>query len=179
MTLHIVALSDSFKFIPQDVISQLFFIKFSASNSSFTQCVRKYNPILSSSSHENSCNSNHPSYTDDRNLDRLECVVTNTDYSFTSCSWQNIHYETNGSCIYLVSSSSQLTIERSSFIDCSADKECGGAIYVYYINKATIHDSIIISCHVLSCSKDEFGGGGAYLEYIIQQCLISSTIFIN
>ena len=111
-------------------------------------------------------------------MNRFKCL-TNGEYSFINCQWQGSTHESHGSCIYLVNSSSELSVEKCSFSDCETKTGCGGAVYGYNINKVHIYDSSFLRCNILSTSNDEYGGGGIYLEYIHTEVLIKSSSFLD
>ena len=100
-------------------------------------------------------------------------------YSFTNCDWKYLRMDYNGSAISLTNSQSTLTVGKCSFIDCIADAECGGAIYVQGINKVTLTESMFIHCEILSSHYYENGGGCVYLESVTTEVLIKSSSFLD
>ena len=112
-------------------------------------------------------------------MERYYCLEVNGDYSFTNCQWHGCRHSSNGSCIFLVNSSSSLSIERSSFTNCNIQAGNGGAIYLYQINKAHIYDSSFLRCNILSYSHPEHGGGFVSLELVSQEVLIKSSCFCD
>ena len=112
-------------------------------------------------------------------MNRFECLATNCDYSFNNCEWSDCKSPSNGSCIYLVNSSSTLTINTCSYTECIAEADCGGAVYVYAINKATITESSFVHCKILSASYQEYGGGCIYLELVSDEVLIRLCSFLD
>ena len=111
-------------------------------------------------------------------MSRFQCL-TNADYSFTNCHWYKCSHESNGSCIYLVNTSSTLTVDKCSFIDCEAESGCGGAIYGYNINKVNTSHSSFILCRITYRSHVEHGGGSVYLERISDEIIMTTSSFVD
>ena len=152
-------------------------LSFSSSNSSFLECTRKHDTHYLLSNGE--CNPSQSSYQDNQEMERLSCSTTDGDYSFSNCRWSICSYASNASCIYLVNSSSSLTVDKCSFTDCKANAGCGGAIYGYNINRVNVMQSSFLRCNILSSSHSEHGGGGMYLEYVTDEVIIQSSSFID
>ena len=104
--------------------------------------------------------------------------VLTEDTFFSNCQWKSCR-ATSGGSIYVESKKIELTIDQCLFVDSTAEKDYGGAIYVYGINKATITESSFLHCNILSSDNNENGGGGIYLELVSDEVLIRLCTFLD
>ena len=151
-------------------------VLFTSSNSSFTECVRNHN--LQRISSNNYYYNAFQSHENNQNMKRFVCAEEG-EYLFTNCDWTELTIDYNGSAISLTNSESTLIVEKCSFTDCIVEADCGGAIYVYGINKATITESSFVHCNILSSDNNENGGGGIYLELVSDEVLIRLCSFLD
>ena len=129
--------------------------------------MRKYLSSTSSFllSSDNDCSS--PSYTGchfDDNNPLTSSLSTST--SFASCSFRGLVSNTHGGAIYISSTSIKLTVDKCSFIDCTAKNGCGGAIYAYPAKEVTSKETLFIRCNIAASGDQYDGGGGIFMTSV-------------
>ena len=120
-----------------------------------------------------------PSYENISHMDSFICSGTAGEYSFTNCHWRDSVSDDNGAAISLTGVGSSLTVEKCSFIDCKAKGDCGGAISIHTINKASIIESFFLHCNVADSTNYSHGGGCVYLEDVRKNLFIKLSCFID
>ena len=104
--------------------------------------------------------------------------VLSGDTNFDNCEWSSCS-ATYGGAISVENKNIELIIEQCFFKDCTAEKDCGGAIYINHINKFKITESSFYHCTVLSNANHYNSGGGIHLYNVAQDALIQSTSFLD
>ena len=106
-------------------------------------------------------------------------LTFSADTTFTSCNFTSLTSSDNGGAISLANSDSTLTVEQCSFTDCTAQNDCGGAVCIYRIRKASIIESLFLHCIATGGNHYGHGGGGIYLEGVGRNILISYSSFLD
>ena len=154
-------------------------LSFTSSNSSFAKCLRKHNP-LHSSSHSNVC----PATRSDSSCEGQsfgsgghQSPTYSTTFSkctFSECS------STNGGAIYVNGGSvSFLKIYSCTFTLCSATKDAGGAIYARSLTTLDVQDSSFVLCTCEGKNDNERGGGGILIRSVTSPSVSSSSFVDN
>ena len=156
-------------------------LAFTASNSSYSECIRRHLPFMSLSS------SFSTSYNEDCTApDYKECTFTtphltpsSSSVSFTSCTFNSLESDSNGGAIYFTNNpSGTLTVLSCVFIHCSAnpplaDSHGGGGIYMNSGSKLNVSLSTFFFC------VSAVSGGGILAEVALISSLASECTFIE
>ena len=153
-----------------------------SSNSSFTECVRYSYNFLSSHPPFITNNACPASPVQDQAFIKYKCDSGSGTHSFKHCSWDNSGLASNGGAIHLVYSSPQssisLTVEHCIFLHCHETGTVdGGAIYVKYINTASVSNSFFYDCECGTAPGQE--GGGICYSYLSTNPSIARCSFIS
>ena len=101
------------------------------------------------------------------------------DYEFISCVWRECEGESGGGISLSVTDDNSITLSvtNGEFYSCTATRYEGGGIYIYGINKATITDSLFLTCRTEA--PNDGIGGGIDLSSIQDYPLVQSSSFIS